>query len=125
MTIMVGRKAFCLALAFAVTLSMLLSPLGHMGSHDPAALVLSDVERHAATDAEADDHGHSHLDRWPGERHAGHAHGHNPADHDHPTPTLADPQRITFLRISDSWQAASPPSRDLGPNFGIERPPRA
>ena len=121
----VGRRVFYLALAFAVALSTLLAPLGHTGSHDPAALALAGIEHHAAAATKADDHGHSHLDHWPRERHAGHLDGHNPADHDHLTPAPADLQSFAFLRTTDSWDAVPPLSNDHGPYFGIERPPRA
>ena len=118
----VGRRGLCLALALAMALSALLSPVGHSASHDPA-LVLAEIERHAAEAAEDEDHGHDHGWRWAAEGVP--AQGHNPADHDHVTQAAADPQGFSFLRTCDSWDAPPPRSCDHGPCFCIDRPPRA
>ncbi len=128
MTTWPGRRAISIALAVALALSTLLAHQGHSPSHHPAALALGEIERHAVPDAlgdsHADDHGHSHFDDWPGEQHSSHSQGHNPADHDHPTPTQVPVQAFAFLSIGDSWIGAPPSCSDHGPYFGIERPPR-
>lgn len=120
-------RTFRLALAFAMVLSMLLSPVGHSTTHDPAALVLAEAERHAALadEDEDDDPDHSHDDGWPEEWHAGHSHGHNPADHSHDVPVPADFGGHSFLAAGRSWHVSAPSSHDRGPPFGIERPPRS
>ena len=118
----ISSKVLRLALVLAMTLSVLLPPVGPSTSHDPA-LILAEIERHAALAAEHDDHGHRH-DGWFGGPHAGHPQGHNPADHDHVTQAPAESQSFSFLRTCESWDAVPPRSCDHGPCFCIDRPPR-
>ena len=118
-----GSKLGRLVLVLAMALSTLLSPVGHSASHDPA-LVLAEIERHAALAAEDDDHGHDHENGWHLGAPGGPAQGHNPADHDHVTQAPAEAQSFSLLRTCDSWDAPPPRSCDHGPCFCIDRPPR-
>ena len=135
MTACRNSRIFRLALAFAVTLSLLSAPLGPSGSHDPAALAQAEAERHAAlaephgdpghTHGQEWGHDHEHEDGWPAERHAGHAHGHDPADHSHDVPAPPAFVGQGFLKLGGAWHAPAPSSHEPGPSFGIDRPPRA
>ena len=125
MTTRPGRRILSFAFAAVFALSTLLAHQGHSPSHHPAALALGAIEHQAASDAHHDDHGHSHLHGWPTEPHSDHAPGHNPADHDHPTPTPLPALDFALLRTVDAWLGTPPASHDNGPHFGIERPPRA
>lgn len=120
-----NSKGFRVTLAFAMTLSMLLVPFGHSASHDPTALAVAEVERHAALADEDNDYGHGHDDGWPEERDASHSHGHDPADHSHDLPVPADFGGHAFLLVGGSRHVAASFSHNRGPTFGIERPPRS
>ncbi len=107
-----------------MTLSMLLAPAAHAASHNPVALAHAEIERHAVLTHADTDHGHGHEDGWPAERHAGHAHGHNPADHSHDVPAPVAFAGCAFPIFAGAWLPVAPRSHDCGPSFGIERPPR-
>jgi hypothetical protein len=125
MTHLVYSRICRLALAFAMTLSASVAPPVHAASHDPAALALAELERHAELAAENVDHGRSHVDGQPEERRAGHSHEHDPTDHTHEVPVPADWRSYATPEVSRSWSAVAPPSHGHGPSFGIERPPRS
>jgi len=116
-----NSRIVCLALAFAMTLSMLLAPFGPSASHDAAALALAEIERHAALTDKED----GHDDGLPGERDADHWHGHDPTNHSHDVPVPADFGGHAFLLAGSSRYVVLPFSHDRGPTFGIERPPRS
>ena len=110
-----------LALACVMVLSTFVAPPGPSASHDPAALALAEVERHAALAATDVDEGHIHED----ERHAGHAHGHDPTDHSHDIPAPIYSNGHVRLDIGRSWHAVAPLPHEHGPSVGVDRPPRA
>lgn len=116
----VFRLAFVLAMAF----HMLLAPVDHAASHNPAALALAEVERHAVLAFHDAGHGHGHEDGRPDERRAGHSHGHNPADHTHDVPTPAVFPGQAGPMVGNAWADLGPRSHNHGPSFGIDRPPR-
>lgn len=120
-----GDVALRIALAVAMVYAMLLPPASLSASHHPAALALAEIERHAVLAVVDGDHGHSHHDGRAEERHAGHAHGHNPADHSHDVPATAAIQAPPFPRIDDGPKAVAPDAHMQNPSFRIKRPPRA
>ena len=125
---MSGRRhsrVFRLALALAVAFQMLLVPAGHSASHDPVALALAEVERHAVLAAHDAGHGHSHEDGRSDERRAGHSHGHNPADHTHDVPTPAVFPGQADPMVGNAWVGLGPLSHNTGPSFRLDRPPRS
>jgi hypothetical protein len=113
-----------LVVAFVVAAGMLLSAAHVTTSHNPAALVQAEAERHAQLAVEVADHGHSHFDGEEAERLPGHVHGHNSADHIHdpamivPVPGLRQraPVRVTMPAIQEG--------ATLGLQHGLDRPPR-
>jgi len=124
MTIGVHSKILRLALVLALALYTLMAPR-HSASHDPAALALLELERHAILTIENIDDGHHHLDGAPEERHAGHAHEHDPDDHSHDVPAPIGIGGGPVALVGPSWEAGGYLLYHPGPSFGIERPPRS
>ncbi len=119
-----SSRIFRLALALAMTLAVLLTPAAQTASHNPAALAHAAAERHAVLAAWPADHGHAHHDGWPAERHAGHTHGHDPADHSHDIPAPVASASGPGPLPAAAWRAPALRSHDDRLSFGIDRPPR-
>lgn len=122
MAIGVRSKILRLALALAMSLYTLMAP-DHSASHDPAAIALLELDRHAVLAIEDD--GHRHLDGAPEERHPGHAHEHDPDDHSHEVPAPTGIGGGPVAKVGQSWEAVGFLLHHPGPSFGIERPPRS
>jgi hypothetical protein len=120
----VQNAAFRLALAVAMTLGLLLSPVGNSASHNPAALAAAEVERHTELEAHLAQHGHVHEDGSEDEQCPGHLHGHNPADHSHESPDTLSAVNAPPCPFGPAWQACPATVADLGMTFRFERPPR-
>ncbi|MFG1375116.1 hypothetical protein V5F32_23320 [Xanthobacter oligotrophicus] len=116
--------AFRFVVAFAMTLGMLLSPVGRSASHDPAALAAAEAARHAELAAEVEDHGHVHDDGAEDEQSPGHSHGHNPADHSHETPNILAVALAPAVPVSRGWHPCPPVFAHIQASFRHERPPR-
>ncbi|MDO8423302.1 MAG: hypothetical protein Q7S99_14190 [Parvibaculum sp.] len=116
--------AFCLVIAFAMTLGTLSSTIAISASHNPITLAAAQAARHAELAVQVEAHGHDHDDGIEDEQNPGHTHGHNQADHTHETasalPTLAQPVRP----IGQSWLVPASVFADLDTRFRLERPPR-
>lgn len=104
-----SSRAFKIILAITFTLGIFVSAVGTSISHSAVNAEAAEQTRHAELTS-ADDHGHSH--------------GHNPADHSHETPHLAnhlylahrDKTRIHFVSI--------PETIEPGGSFRLDRPPK-
>jgi hypothetical protein len=90
-----------LVIAVAMTVGLVLSPVGIAISHGPGLLGILAAVPAAADHGHGHGHGHSHDDDGPVDPDGGHAH-HNPADHSHDQP---DRPVIAF-------QASAAPHRD-------------
>ncbi|OYX67809.1 MAG: hypothetical protein B7Y95_22130 [Rhizobiales bacterium 32-66-11] len=116
--------AFRLVIAFAMTIGMLLSPMGSSASHNPVALAAAEAIRHAELVAQVEAHGHTHDDGEANEQSPGHSHGHNPADHSHETASTLPGFAQPVPPIGRRWLAQPPSVADLEACFRLERPPR-
>jgi hypothetical protein len=119
------NRAFPLVIAVAMVLSLLLTSLGHTATHGQAAPAHTQGVHHDVLAPEVTSHGYSHDAGWPGQRHAGTAHGHHAADHSHEIPAPAEIAALTVVRTGDRLHAFLPNSPPQGPSFRIERPPRS
>lgn len=117
--------AFRLVIAVAVTVGMLLSPVGTSASHSPAALAEAEASRHAELTTQLADHGHVHDDGAEDEQNPGHSHGHNPADHSHETPNTLSLLKAPAPPVGRTWHFSPPDAVDLDTTFRLERPPRS
>lgn len=115
---------FRLVIAVAMTIGMLLSPMGSSTSHNPVALAAAEAARHAELAAQIEAHGHSHDDGEADEQSPGHSHGHNPADHTHETASTLPDFAPPVPPIGRRWLAHPPSVADLETRFRLERPPR-
>jgi len=118
---------FSLALAIAVSFSMLIAPLGHL--EDVHAADTSQTEAaHMSVPSHAHhhDHGHSHDHHFHDgdDQHSGHSHGHNPGDHSHDLPVPLNLRGDMRTPIGNLWASVTPRSHDQGQLFGLDRPPR-
>jgi uncharacterized protein involved in copper resistance len=116
--------AFRFVIAVAMTIGMLLSPMGSSASHNPVALASAEAARHAELAAQIEAHDHSHDDGEVDEQSPGHSHGHNPADHTHETASMLSGIAQPAPSIGRSWLAYPPSFADLETRFRLERPPR-
>ena len=117
------HRIFTFALAFAVSLSMLLAPLGHLDGWSAGAPVLTVMDQTDLASAHDHDHGHHHHDHHD-THHTDDSHGHNPADHSHDLPVPLNLRGQMQAPIGNIWAAVTPRSHDQGQLFGLERPPR-
>lgn len=113
--VMVGLLVFGLAFSPGVV----------QASHVPDRPVAGELTRHADLGAEAiSSHGHSHEDGDVHERGPGHLTGHDPADHSHQfaftPPAGVQPHRS----IGQTWVMRNQTALRLGPDSGLERPPK-
>lgn len=120
----VQSVAFRIVISFAMAFGFPLSPLGSSASHNPIALAAADVVRHAALDAPADTHDHTHDEGVVDEQSQGHSHGHNPADHTHETASAALDFAQPVFPIGRIWHAHPPSFANLESGSRLERPPK-
>lgn len=117
--------ALRIVVAFAMTLGVLMSPVGKAASHSSAARVAPEGARHAELNAEHPDLDHVHDEGFEDERKPGQAHGHNPADHSHETPNPLSIARAPVLPVTNTWH----PDLAILPDHGMlvrhERPPQS
>jgi hypothetical protein len=120
----VRSAAFRLAIALAMTLGVLLPPIGRSMSHNPIAQAAAEAARHAELAAQIEAHGHTHDDGEADEQSPGHSHGHNPADHTHETASTLPGFAHPAPPIGQRWRPVPSFFADLGTRFRLERPPR-
>lgn len=117
------RAVLTLAIAFAMTLGMLLSSAHSVTSHNSYAVAQVEAHDAASKAGEVADHGHSHGDEGDDQR-PGHVHGHNPGDHVHEPfglTSISSPKQPCFeSRIARPAAEAS----DLDLKSSLKRPPR-
>ncbi|MER8849525.1 hypothetical protein [Mesorhizobium australicum] len=119
----VHSAAFRLVIAFAMTLGMLLSPVG--GSvHDPIALAAAEAARHAELAGQIEAHGHAPDDGAAEEQGPGHSHGHNPADHSHETASTHPDFAPPVPAAGRNWVIYPPSFSDSEASSRIDRPPQ-
>lgn len=124
MPIWAYSAVFRLVIAVAMTISMLLSPIGSSASHNPIALASTEAARHAELAPQIEAQGHSHDDGEADERSPGHSRGHNPADHTHETASTLPYFAQPVPPIGRRWLAHALSAADLETRFRLERPPR-
>ena len=120
----VHSTVFRLVIAIAMTLGMLLSPIGSSASHNPIALAAAEAARHAELVAQIENLGHSHDDGENDEQNSGHSHGHNLADHSHETASTLPFSALIFPPFSRRGFPYPPSFADMETGFRLERPPR-
>ncbi|MER8569670.1 hypothetical protein NKH85_28805 [Mesorhizobium sp. M0924] len=120
----VHSAAFHLVIAFAMTLGMLLSPVGSSVSHDPVAVAAAEAARHAELAGQIETHGHVHDDGATEEQGPGHSHGHNPADHSHETASTHPDFASPVPSAGRNWVIYPPSFSDPETSSRIDRPPQ-
>lgn len=108
-----------------VSLGLLSQPNDRAASHVLMPTLVEEATRHAVLAAnDALEHEHSHDDGEPYEKIAGHAHGHDPADHSH---------QVAFVSVNTFRAVKFPKTNPLSTSpdlvrqqsgFGIDRPPK-
>ena len=122
---MILRAFLQVHLVILLVLGLAAQPEYVLQPHFSAESVIEEVNRHAAlAPVDTVDTGHSHEDGETYERVAGHAHGHDPADHSHPidfiTVFAVDASRLSSRsRFFQSLDLVKPET-----DFGIEKPPK-
>ena len=124
MPIRIDTAAVRLVIALALVLAFLLSSAGTSISHDPLFLAAKEAQRHAVLAAGSTDQGHVHDNGLDGERAPGHAHGHDPTDHSHDSPSPAAGATSIPRPIGRDWPLTRPAIADPGPGSRLDRPPR-
>lgn len=120
----VNRTVLYLVLAVAMAFGSLLPHASQSLSHEPVALTTAETERQGQLVSEMAEHGHRHNYRGEHDRAAGHAHGHNPADHSHETPTTPPGSAPALRALVPAWVPMPPQAAHLGAIYRLERPPR-
>jgi hypothetical protein len=104
-------------IVFAMTLGMLLLPAG-------ATIAAAEVEHRVELAAQSAEHGHAHEAGTGDERHPGHAHGENSAEHSPDVTNTSPIVASAVLPFDASWQDRLTSFVDLQTCFRFERPPR-
>lgn len=112
-----------LVVVIAMTLTMVLSPIGNSVLHLPHNIAAAEITHHAQVGEQIEAHDHAH----DGEEEAhlpGQTHGHDPTDHSHETPSL-QPLRLLASRPKvRNWVTAALASAEPGTSYRLKRPPR-
>lgn len=108
----------------AIAIALIFAPLPLGPAHDPVALAVAEMERHAALQAEIAEHGHAHDDGHDHEQSSGHMHGHDPADHSHQSVFVACSASQWSLPPAQCWPSTVSEIRDPATASGIDRPPK-
>ena len=110
--------------AFAMTLGMLLSPIGIPTSHILDKLAAVEIIFHTELAAHIETHGHTHNDDEVDEQSPGHSHEHNPFDHTHETASTLPALLASVPPVERNWLFRETGIPDLGTPFRLERPPK-
>lgn len=119
------RAGFCLVIALAMALGVLLSTVHLAAGHNAVATAQAEAVRHAELAATIAEHGHAHDEGEPAERLPGHVHGHNAADHLHETADRLTVATLVTPGFARTGVAHDPVTADPGHPDGLERPPRS
>jgi hypothetical protein len=111
-------------LAIMISFAMLCASLNAALAHLPNRLAHAELDRHAQLQMEIAEHGHSHDDGWDEERHPGHHHGHDAADHSHDVPNVPAGVVIPGRMALRDWRDGPPRNINPDPAFRLKRPPR-
>ena len=119
----VATSIFRLVVVIAMTLTMVLSPIGNSVLHLPNNIAAAEIPHHAQVGEHIEVHDHAH-DGEEEEHLPGHTHGHDPTDHSHETPSV-QPLRLLATRPKvRNWVAAALASAEPGTIYQLKRPPR-
>jgi hypothetical protein len=112
-----------LVVVIAMTLTMVLSPIGNSVLHLPDNIAAAEISHHSQVGDQIEVHDHAH-DGEEEEYLPGHTHGHDPTDHSHETPSL-QPLRLLASRPKvRNWVAVALASAEPGTSYRLKRPPR-
>ena len=118
------KAVFCLAIAFAMALGVLLSTVHLAAGHNAFATAKAEAVRHAELAATIAEHGHAHDEGEPSEQLPGHVHGHKAADHLHETADRLTVDTLVTPGFARTSVAHDPVTADPGHPDGLKRPPR-
>lgn len=91
-------------LSLVLAMAVLLANVAMLSAHMPNRLSEAEQQRHQQLQIEIAEHGHSHDDGLEDERHPGHHHGHDAADHSHDIPNVLAIAVMPQRAIIRSWQ---------------------
>ena len=111
-------------LSLVIARAVLLANVAMLSAHMPNRLSQAEHERHQQLQIEIAEHGHSHDDGFEDERHPGHHHGHDAADHSHDIPNVLAIAAIPQRAIIRSWQAGFYQLAIPNDANRLKRPPR-
>lgn len=111
-------------LSLVIAVAVLLANLAMLSAHMPNRLSEAEQQRHQQLQIEIAEHGHSHDDGFEDERHPGHHHGHDAADHSHDIPNVLATAAMPVREIVRSWQAGYCQLAIPNDANRLKRPPR-
>jgi len=114
---------FRLVVVTAMTLTMVLSPIGNSVLHLPNNITAAASSHHVQMNEQIEVHDHAH-DGEEKEHLPGHTHGHDPTDHSHETPSLQPLRLLAGRPKVRNWVAAALASAEPGTSYRLKRPPR-
>ena len=108
-----------------VAFALLMLPSSASMPHSLTAEIEFETERHSIlVDVKTADQSHVHEDGEPFEQSAGHAHGHDPADHSHYEVYVVGENDRAAPRLVAMKFRIAPESSSASRSFGLERPPK-
>ena len=113
-----------LVVVMAMTLTMVLSPIGNSILHLPNNIAAAASSHHAQMGEQIEIHDHAHDDGEAEEHLPGHTHGHDPTDHSHETPSVQPLRLLSSRPKARNWVAAALASAEPGTSYRLKRPPR-
>jgi hypothetical protein len=119
-----ATSTFHLVIVVAMTLTMVLSPIGNSVLHLPSHIAAAETSHHAQMGEQIEVHDHTHDDGDAEEYLPGQTHGHDPTDHSHETPSLQPLRLLSSRPKVRNWTAVAPASAEPATGYRLKRPPR-
>ncbi len=111
-------------LSLVIAMAVLLANVAMLSAHMPNRLSEAEQQRHQQLQIEIAEHGHSHDHGLEDERHPGHHHGHDAADHSHDIPNVLAIAVMPQRAIIRSWQPVYHQLAIPNDAYRHKRPPR-